>query len=277
MRDRTIATAAVLLALLATSAFGQGTPPLTVAPSAAQTMAAASAEPAYQGYILGAHDAITVALLGRSDYNATVQVQEDGSVALPMIGQVLAGGQSLLQLKADIEGRLRTGGYFRQPEVSIVLSAAASRFATILGDVGTAGLVPLDRQYRLSELIARAGGARSGSDTLTVTAPDGQIREYSLRAITTSASPDPVVAPGSKVFVQPAPIFYVYGQVGSAGAFPLEPGMTLRNALARAGGPSALGTMKKVKVYRGETIISKPDMNMRVSAGDTIHVGERIF
>jgi polysaccharide export outer membrane protein len=231
----------------------------------------------YEGYILGPHDAINVAVVGRADYGAQAQVQEDGTITLPLIGQLPAAGQSLLQLKADVEKRLKAGGYFRQPEVSIVLAAASSRYATVLGDVTSSGLIALDRQYHLSELIARAGGVKAGSDTVSVTLQDNTIRQYSLRAIVTNISPDPIVVAGSKIFIQPAPIFYVYGQVGSAGGFAVEPEMTLRNAIARAGGPSQLGTVKKIKLYRGDTIINKPSMALKIEPGDTIYIGERIF
>jgi polysaccharide export outer membrane protein len=252
------------------------------APTAAPTPATpptptAPQDPSYEGYILGPHDTINVSIVGRADYGAQAQVQEDGTITLPLIGPLPASGQSLLQLKADIEKRLKAGGYFRQPEVSIVLAAASSRYATILGDVTSSGLVALDRQYHLSELIARAGGVRSGSDAVSVTLPDGSIAQYSLRAIISNTSPDPIVIAGSKIFVRPAPIFYVYGQVGSAGGVAVEPEMTLRNAIARAGGPSQLGTVKKIKLYRGDTIINKPPMALRIEPGDTIYVGELIF
>jgi len=246
-------------------------------PVAAQTPdATVSAEPR-TGYVLGPRDTIAIAVVGRQDYNSQVQVQDDGTIALPLIGTIRAANVSVLQLKAEIENRLRSGGYYLKPEVTVTVLSATSQYAVLLGEIGTPGLAALDREYRLSELIARAGGVRTGSDVVTLTLPTGETREYSLRAIATNVSPDPVVITGTKIYVQPAKTFYIYGQVGSSGNFPIEAGMTVRNAIARAGGLSSLGSSKKIRIYRGEQVIKKVDMNMKLQPGDTIHVGERFF
>jgi polysaccharide export outer membrane protein len=281
MRRFTVGSAVLLLAAASTT-MAQTPPAASPPPAGAPTGRIPSPAPTpdatpHASYVLGPHDVITVAVVGRTDYSSQVQVQDDGTISLPLIGTVTAAGLSVLQLKANVEQRLKSGGYFRHPEVTVTINNPTSEYATLLGEVGQPGLLALDRELHLSEIIARAGGVRNGADTVTLTLPNGENREYSLRAIATNQSPDPVVAPGTKIFVQSAPLFYVYGQVGAAGSFPIEPGMTLRNALARAGGPSQLGSVKKIKIYRGDKVIDKPDMNMKIEPGDTIHVGERIF
>ena len=249
--------------------------------SAARTAVAAS-EPATSAappasYVLGSRDTISVSVLGRTDYTTQAMVQDDGTVALPLIGTVTASGLTLPQLKSEVERRLIRGGFFLQPEVVISMVTVASQYATLLGDIQTPGLAPLDHEYRLSELIARANGVKPGSDGILVSLPSGESRVYSLRAISTNASPDPVVVPGSKIFVQPAQIFYIYGQVGSPGSYPVEPGMTVRMALARSGGVSALGSVKKIKIFRGDKVMKKVDPNLKLEPGDTVFIGERFF
>jgi polysaccharide biosynthesis/export protein len=230
-----------------------------------------------QSYVLGPRDILGVEVVGRADYKAQVQVQEDGTIALPLIGLVNAATLTLPQLRSEIQRRLVSGGFFLKPEVLVVLITASSQYAVMLGDIGTPGLLMLDREYRLSEILARAGGVRQGSDAVTLTTPAGENREYSLRAIATNKTPDPIVAPGSKIFVQPAEVFYISGQIGNAGGFPVEEGMTVRQALARAGGITSLGSAKKVKLYRGSQVTKKVDLETKVEPGDTIVVGERFF
>jgi polysaccharide export outer membrane protein len=276
MRRMIAGLAALLLSSAGTPVMAQ-TPPPPPPPSGASDTAADAGTLARTSYILGPHDVITVAVVGRTDYINQVQIQDDGTVSLPLIGTITAAGFSALKFKADVEKRLAAGGYFRHPEVTVTLTNATSQYATLLGEISTPGLQSLDRELRLSELIARAGGARGAADTVTLTTPAGETRQYSLRAIATNTSPDPIVVPGTTIFIQAAPVFYVYGSVGGPGSFPIEPGMTLRNAIARSGGPSALGSLRKIKIFRGDKVIKKPDMSLKIEPGDTIYVGERFF
>ena len=49
--------------------------------------------------------------------------------------------------------------------VEVEVVSYASRYVTVLGAVGSPGLIPMDRPYRLSEILARVGGARQdGAD-----------------------------------------------------------------------------------------------------------------
>lgn len=229
------------------------------------------------GYVLGPNDVVEVSVLGRDDYRARVQVQADGTIALPLIGTVPVANLNVSQVSAEITRRLVSGGFFSAPQVQVALTSAVSRYVVVLGEVGSAGVIPIDREYRLSEVIARAGGVRgAGVDVVTLTATDGTRTEHSVKAIATGTVPDPIVNPGAKVFVAPAQLFYIYGQVGAPGSYPIDPDMTIRRALARGGGLTALGTERRLKLYRGDTT-RKAALDERLLPGDTIVVGERFF
>ena len=73
-------------------------------------------------------------------------------------------------------------------------------------------------------------------------------------------------------------VFYITGQVKSPGAFPAGQEMTLRTALARAGGLSDMGSEKKIKINRKGVQLKKIKLDeTKVEAGDIISVGERLF
>lgn len=249
------------------------------APAPAPADASASMPASSPGYVLGDGDVVEVTVLASADYKARVAVEPDGTVVLPLIGRVVARGQSLTALRDTVSKRLTAGGYFVRPEVSVLLVTASSRFATVLGEVSTPGIIPLDRSYRLSEIVARAGGIKGvGADTVTLTTADGQSRDYQLSALATAAgSADPVVGAGDKVFVAPAKTFYIYGQVNQPGTYPIDADLTIRRALARGGGLTALGSEGKVKLFRGDTQVKKVSLDQKVEPGDTIVVGERFF
>lgn len=256
------------------------------AQSAGQVQPAAAATPApvvqqqiaAPSYRIGKGDVVEIALVGREDYKARVQVQDDGTVLLPLINNVDVLNKTTLEVRDLISGRLQAGGFYINPAISVTVVSYASRYVTVLGLVATPGVVPIDRAYRLSEVIARAGGISNPAVTvITVTGNDGQSRDYSLTAIATGGpSADPLINEGDKIFVAPAKTFYIYGQVNAPGAYPIEPGMTVRMALARAGGLTPLGSQKKVKLVRGEAE-TRADLAAQIAAGDVIVIGERFF
>ena len=149
---------------------------------------------------------------------------------------------------------------------------------TVLGAIANSGLQPVDREYRLSEILARAGGLRADSnDEIVIRNDSGQEQRltYSSVALGLSDS-DPIVRPGDRIFAPVAESFYIYGQVNAPGAYPTKRDLTIRNALGRAGGLTPNGSQGKVKVFRkGEQI--KLSLEDKVQVGDTIVVGERLF
>ena len=151
----------------------------------------------------------------------------------------------------------------------------ASRFATVLGGVVTPGLITLDREYHLSEVLARAGGVREGSSEYVILrSPGGSERQFPIRDIATGGnSSDPVISPGDKLYV-PTEVFYIKGQVKTPGAYPLSLNMTLAMALARGGGLTDLGSDSHIIVIRKNTQLQPPDLNFKVMSDDVIDVGE---
>ena len=228
-------------------------------------------------YVLGRGDVIETAVIGRTDFTARVQVQEDGTVQLPFVGTVPAAGRTSLELRNELRARLKSGNFLEDPVVTVSIATYASRYVTVLGQVNQPGIVPIDRAYHLTEIVARAGGVSSSADTIVLTRPDGSSRSLSLRAIAAApTTQDPPVDAGDKVFVVPPPMFYIYGQVNAPGAFPIDGNMTVQMALARSGGLTSLGSARRVKlVRRGEEL--KAALNEELQANDVLVVGERFF
>ena len=246
---------------------------------AARPAAGAPAVSLADGYVLGPGDVIEVSLLGRDDYRARVQVQTDGTIQLPFINSIPAANKTVLTLREDIAGRLKTGGFFTAPIVSITVATYASRYVVVLGEVTSPGVVPIDRAYRASEILARVGGVKpSAADVLTVRRAGGEELNLPIERIAVgSAFDDPVIEPGDKIFVAQAPTFYIYGQVNAPGTFKVAPGMTLRMALAQGGGLTDRGSEKRVKLFRGGKEVAKPGLNDPVMGGDVLVAGERFF
>ena len=250
--------------------------PLSVLP--APGGAPAAQPPADPGYILGPEDVVQVSVLGRTDFDAKSKIGTDGKIQLPLLGSVPAADRTVLQLREDIKQALQKGGFFNQPIVDVVVVSYASRYVTVLGAVGTPGLIPVDRPYRLSEILARVGGVRdNGADHVVLRSKDGE-RNYAIKDLATGDIKfDPNIQPGDKIFVPIADMFYVKGQVKGPGGYALIPHMTLLMAIARAGGLTDLGSDSHIKITRKNATLSAKDMNMEVLPDDVIDVGEGWF
>ncbi len=254
-------------------------PAAVVAQTAGVSSSASYGSTQPEGYVLGPGDVVEVSVLGREDYRARVKIQVDGTIQLPLIGTIKAANRTTLQLKDDVGRALVAGGYFAKPVVVAEVASYSSRYVTVLGEVAQPGLVPIDRAYRVSEILARVGGVKEGSaDVVTLRRGDGTEQQLDLRAIATgSGAEDPAVTAGDKVFVAQAQMFYIYGQVRAPGSYKLDSQMTLRKAIARGGGLTDSGSEKRAKVVRAGVELKKYDLDAPIKLGDVVVVGERFF
>ena len=233
---------------------------------------------AERSYVLGPEDVIQVSVLGQSDFNTRTRIGEDGTVQLPYLGQFRAADKTARQLEDDVAQALKHGGYFAHPIVSVETVGFGSRNVTVLGAVGAPGLIPIDRPYRLSEILARVGGPRNdGADYVIVRPEDGPEKRFLIRDLAAGdINDDPFVSPGEKVFVPRAEVFYVSGQVRAPGAYPITSGLTLREALGRGGGITEQGSEGRVRVNRGGKSLRVP-LESLVQPNDVVNVGQRLF
>jgi polysaccharide biosynthesis/export protein len=238
----------------------------------------AAAKDLSAGYVLGPDDTVEISVLGQPEFLTRARVKANGVIQLPFIGEQMVAGETALTLAPKIAEKLRSGGFYAKPVVNVEISGFSSRYVTLLGAVGQAGLQPVDREYRLSEIIARAGGLRGdGADYVTLTRLDGTQKNYPFEKLASGGpEDDPMVRPGDKIYVPLADTYYVYGQINQPGQFPIRGEMTVRNVIARSGGVTPSGSLKKIKLFR-DGKEQKVNMDMAVKAGDVFTIGERAF
>lgn len=251
-----------------------------VAPAAAPVAAqAAPAAASTDGYQIGPEDVVEVDVLGQQDFRSRVKVKSDGTIPLPYIGNVQAAGYTAITLAQVVYSRLKTAGIFAEPVVNVEVVSYASRYIIALGELSAPGLVPVDRAYRLSEILARVGGIKPTGTTYVILTRQGQ-PEMKLtfdNLAKGTEQDDPLVQPGDKIFVPKADRYYLSGAIKSPGEYVLSDVLTIRKALARAGGVSANGSPSKVKIFRDGREIKHVNLETVVQPGDSIVVGERLF
>lgn len=253
-------------------------PSTPAAGASAQTATVAPAATAPAGYKIGVDDVIEADVLGQSDFKTRARVQADGTVTLPYLGAVQVKGETAITLAEKLAGLLRAGGYYAKPIVSVEIVGFVSNYVTVLGQVNSSGLQPVDRGYHVSEVIARAGGLRGeAADFVVLTRADGTSAKLDYKKLAQGGpNDDPVVTPGDKIFVPEVEHYYIYGQINAPGVYAIRSDITLRRALAQGGGLAAAGSIKRVKVTRDGKEL-KLKLDDPILPGDTIVIGERLF
>jgi polysaccharide export outer membrane protein len=87
----------------------------------------------------------------------TVRVEADGTISLPMLGAIKAGGLTEGQLHAALQEKLKT--YMYNPEVEVFVKEYHSREVAVIGAVNAPGLVTLSGPNEtVLDMLTRAGG-----------------------------------------------------------------------------------------------------------------------
>lgn len=106
-------------------------------------------------YRLGPGDKLRIVVFGEADLSGEFVVDGSGSISLPLIGAVAAGGQPISYLESQIVARLKDG-YIKNPRVSIDVLNYRPFF--ILGEVNHPGGYPFISGMTVLNAIAIGGG-----------------------------------------------------------------------------------------------------------------------
>ncbi|MFV0625036.1 polysaccharide biosynthesis/export family protein [Sphingomonas sp. ac-8] len=248
------------------------------APVAASASASAS-EPisSEAGYALGPDDQIEVTIYGQPDMPLRLRIKQDGTVSLPLMGAVVAAGETPVALGEKIRQQLVGGGYLREPRVNVEVTGYVSRSVTLLGAVIRPGIYPVQGSQPLSRILATAGGQRDGSETVVLRRGDAPPQRFAIAEVAAGGAGDPALQPGDLLFVPEAERFYIYGQVRQPGSYAIRGGMTFRQALSQGGGPNDAGTQNRIRLTRGGAESAIADLDARIEDGDVMFVRERLF
>lgn len=253
------------------------------ASAAAQSRAASQAE-----YRLGAGDVVRITVYQNPDLTLEGRISEAGTLSYPLLGTMRIGGLTTAEAEKRIADGLRNGNFVKQPQVNVLVTQVRGNQASVLGQVNRPGRFPIEvADMRLSDLLAMAGGiATTGADWITLVGTrDGKPfrREIDLPNMFRGANrqDDLLIQNGDAVYVERAPMVYIYGEVQRPGAFRLERDMTVMQALAAGGGLTQRGTERGLRVHRrtpdGKTQVLQPAMDDRLRDGDVVYVRESLF
>ena len=256
------------------------------------SVATASAQPprvaAVAEYRLGSADVIRITVYQNPDLTLETRVAETGLISYPLLGNVAIGGLSVSGAEKVIADGLMKGNFVKQPQVTIAVLMVKGNQASVLGQVNRPGRYPLEvADMRLTDLLANAGGVASTGAELLVLVGTRNGKPYRAEVdlpnvfAEAGRGQDLPVQNGDVLWVDRAPLVYIYGEVQRPGAMRLERGMTLLQSLASGGGLSQRGTEKGIRVHRkgadGKIVVLQPAMDELLRDADVVYVRESLF
>src|SRR5258706_1228578 len=237
---------------------------------------------------IGEGGSIRVTVFQVPDLTTEARVSERGAISFPLIGEIVIAGLSPADAEARIAERLAKGKFVMNPQVSVNVTRVRSRQVSVLGQVARPGRYPMeDARSNLIDMLAMAGGISPGGDenVTAIISRDGPVSRLEIDVAdmyrTGDFSQNIQMQNGDTIFVRRAPVFYVYGEVQRAGAYRLEPGMTVMQALSLGGGITPRGTDRGISIYRHATGQASRKLDAQLSdpvkPDDVIHVRESLF
>lgn len=107
-------------------------------------------------YRLGPGDQLRVITFGEEQLTGEFRVDDQGRIALPLLGSITAAGRSPKELEAGIETALQERDFLRNPHVTVEVIAYRPIF--VLGEVSKPGQYPYQPGMTLLTAVAVAGG-----------------------------------------------------------------------------------------------------------------------
>jgi polysaccharide export outer membrane protein len=230
-----------------------GAAPVQAATSPETTLANQSMLYPGEDFKLGPGDLIAVRVFMQQEYQATVRVGLDGSAELPFIGNVPVQGLSVRAAQARIADRLRTGGFYKNPEVTIQVLDTVNGSVLVTGEMHA--IVPVSTERSLRDVLLTAGGLpATASHTVKIVRPglDEPIVVDLGTDLAASSTANLPIHPHDIIQISRASVVYVLGAFARQGAVPLDQAtpLTLLQLASLSGGINFEGKYADLRLIR---------------------------
>ncbi|MGE0870110.1 MAG: polysaccharide biosynthesis/export family protein [Kofleriaceae bacterium] len=121
---------------------------------------ASEPDPRNKELILGVGDIVQINVWGEGNtgLNTESTIRPDGTITMPLVGDMKAAGETPSALKAVIKTRLTDFVKLQGSEITVAVKAWRSYRFTLQGEVVKAGVFSSDQYVTVADAIAMAGG-----------------------------------------------------------------------------------------------------------------------
>lgn len=242
---------------------------------------------------VASRDQVSITVIGAKDLTGKYVVGPDGSIEFPQLGRLVVAGLTTGEVGTLVGRRLKDADIVRHPQVTVELEQTPTKTIMVNGAVRTPGEVAFAGELTLLQALVRAGGRLPEASDLVIvvrgnsggagrTAAGADVLEVNVREIENGVlARNLALLDGDLVLVRKAQAVTITGEVRNVGAYAVEPGSTVEQALALAGGVTDRGSSRRIEIIRkvsGRTVTLKGvKLGDDVQPGDIIKVGARIL
>jgi len=123
------------------------------APPAATSQAVSQAGPEYK---IGPEDLLRISVWENKELTLDLIVRPDGKISMPLIQDVVAEGQTAMELGNTIHQKLLT--FIKEPQVSVIVLQVNAPKYFVIGNVAKPGTYSLRSETSILQGLALAGG-----------------------------------------------------------------------------------------------------------------------
>jgi polysaccharide export outer membrane protein len=164
------------------------------------------------GYRLGPGDKLRVIVFGENDLSGAYEVDGNGYIRIPLIGQVQAQGDTAQKLGTVIADML-SQGYLKEPHVSVEVTTYRPFY--IIGAVAKPGEYPYVSHMNALNAVALAGGfTLQAKDSVVYVRHEGSTAEHRM-----PADESTIIRPGDVVRVEMTPFWDVMSLISPLTGF----------------------------------------------------------
>jgi polysaccharide export outer membrane protein len=107
-------------------------------------------------YLIGPGDVLDISVWKDETLTRSVVVLADGKISFPLIGEVIAEGKTVAQLKKEIEGKLAP--FVPDTTLSLEVKQVNSMLVYVIGRVNSPGRFALNANVNVLQALSIAGG-----------------------------------------------------------------------------------------------------------------------
>ncbi|MCU0288828.1 MAG: polysaccharide export protein [Acidobacteria bacterium] len=232
-------------------------------------------------YVVGAKDLLTINVFDVPELNITVRVSENGTITLPLLGQIEVDGLTQDELERKLASLLEKN-YLKNAQVTVFIKEYQSKQVSVIGAVKKPGNYELIGKQTLLQMLSIAGGlSEEAADRIVVIRQysDGASKSLMIDLDKLMIEGDPVLnipIHSNDIINVPVEVFvdiYIFGQVTNAGQIKMKKNsnLTLLRAIAQAGGFTDRARKSGVVIKR---IVDEKEVKIQVNV-NTILSGKK--
>ena len=153
-------------------------------------------------HFIGPGDSVDVQIYREKDLSLDQIVSQDGTIALPVTGEIRVIGKTRKEIEAELVAKLVKAG-LSNPRVSVLIKKLVSAKVSVYGEVKKPGTFPYEAGMTVVQAITMAAGFErtAQQDRVVIIHPNGERLEVPLRQIGLGKVPNVPLLPGDVVFV----------------------------------------------------------------------------